>query len=63
MQRKAKVYTKWFGVTDRVWPWGFWFEVGYEVKTRRVDKHDYAEIGRIVRKHERKARWQSKARV
>lgn len=58
--RKARVLTHWFALTDKRWPWGFWFEVGYEVKQRRIRSRDHGKIRKVIQDLERTDKWKSR---
>ena len=48
-RRKADVLENWSSLTPRRWPWGFWFEVGWEVKQKRIRKRDFAKVRLVIR--------------
>ena len=59
-RRKADVLENWFSLTPRRWPWGFWFEVGWEVKQKRIRKRDFAKVRLVIRRLERSEKWKSR---
>lgn len=59
-ERKCRVLTTWFGLTKRRWPFGFWWDVGWEVKQRGIRVKDLRKVQSVVLQMERSEKWKSR---
>lgn len=56
-KRRAAMRYRWFALTDRRWPVEFWFDVAWQVKTKRIPKNDLERVKRVIEDTERLPHW------